>query len=292
MKIQSLSVVVPNSSCINSCAFCVACMGHDERLYSNQMDGNLPFYDLYLKDYLKRLEFCRDNGVNTVMLTGNSEPQQNRRFLTDFGVFMMLLDRPFRCIEMQTTGVLLDSNYLRFLRNHVGVNTISLSISSFDDTENRAIIGVKPNLKLELEDLCAEIRKYDFNLRLSVNLTECFNSMSAADIFTAAADRFGAHQITFRVLYSSGGDTEQDRWIAAHAARSTLVSEIRDYITAAGRPIGKLEYGQTKYAVHGLTTVLDDDCMSQELKEEIKYLILRPDCKLYSRWEDKASLIF
>ena len=32
---------------------------------------------------------------------------------------------------MQTTGVLLDQNYLRFLRNYVGVSLISLSISSF-----------------------------------------------------------------------------------------------------------------------------------------------------------------
>ncbi len=292
MKIQSLSVVVPNAKCINACQFCVACMSHDELLYTNQMDSNLPFYDLYLKDYLKRLEFCRDNGVNTVMLTGNSEPQQNRKFLTDFGIFMMLLDKPFRCIEMQTTGVLLDSNYLRFLRNHVGVNTISLSVSSFDDAVNKQIISVKPNMALELESLCAEIKKYDFNLRLSVNMSDAFNSLSAGDIFTQAAERFHADQITFRVLYSSGEDTPQDRWIASHNVSPALLADIRSYISGQGKPIGKLEYGQTKYSVHGMTTVLDDDCMSQELKEEIKYLILRPDSKLYSRWEDKASLLF
>lgn len=292
MKIQSLSIVVPNPRCINSCKFCVACMSHDEQLYTNQMDSNLPFYDLYLKDYLKRLEFCRDNGVNTVMLTGNSEPQQNRKFLTDFGIFMMLLDRPFRCIEMQTTGVLLDSNYLRFLRNHVGVNTISLSISSFDDVQNRAIIGVPSTISLELESLCAEIKKYDFNLRLSINLNESFNFFSPAQIFEQSAGRFKADQITFRLLYTSGDATAQDTWINAHNVRPDLVQEIRAYITAHGKALGKLEYGQIKYSVDGLTTVLDDDCMSQELKEEIKYLILRPDSKLYSRWEDKASLLF
>ena len=292
MKIQSLSVVVPNANCVNSCKFCVACMSHDELLYKNQMDSNMPFYDLYLKDYLKRLEFCRDNGVNTVMLTGNSEPQQNRKFLTDFGIFMMLLDRPFRCIEMQTTGVLLDSNYLRFLRNHVGVNTISLSISSFDDEVNKEIIGVNAKMALNLEQLTEEIKKYDFNLRLSINLSDAFDSLPAAEIFDRAASVYGADQITFRVLYSSGMETPQDRWIAAHSAKDTLIEGIRDHITGHGNPIGKLEYGQTKYSVSGLTTVLDDDCMSQELKEEIKYLILRPDCKLYSRWEDKASLLF
>ena len=106
MKIQSLSVVVPNRTCVNNCAFCVSKMHCDA--YKNQMDDNLPFFDLYLKDYLKRLEFARDNGCNTIMLTGNSEPQQNRKFLTYFGMMMQLMQHPFRWIEMQTTGTLID----------------------------------------------------------------------------------------------------------------------------------------------------------------------------------------
>ena len=57
MKAQSLSVVVPNSRCINNCKFCVSKMS--ESPYKNQMDDNLPFFDLYLKDYLKRLNFAQ-----------------------------------------------------------------------------------------------------------------------------------------------------------------------------------------------------------------------------------------
>ena len=85
------------------------------------MDDNPPFFDLYVKDYLKRLEFAQRNGCNTIMLTGDSEPQQNRKFLTYFGLFMQMMRNPFDWIEMQTTGALLDQNYLRFLRIHVGL---------------------------------------------------------------------------------------------------------------------------------------------------------------------------
>lgn len=131
MKIQSLSVVVPTNSCINNCKFCCAHM--EKENYKNQMDENLPFYDLYQEDYLTRLEFARDNGCNTVMLTGNGEPQQNRAFLQKFGTLNSMLEKPFRNIEIQTTGVLLDENYLRFLRNHVRISTISLSISSLNN---------------------------------------------------------------------------------------------------------------------------------------------------------------
>ena len=72
MKIQSLSVVVPNQKCINNCAFCVSKMHTED--YTNQKEGNARFYDLYERDYVKRLEFARDNGCNTAALTGNSEP--------------------------------------------------------------------------------------------------------------------------------------------------------------------------------------------------------------------------
>lgn len=53
-----------------------------------------------------------------------------------------------------------------------------------------------------------------------------------------------------------------------------------------------------------LIQLIDDDCMAKNGErrvfgeppmsrdESYKYLILRPDCKLYSQWDDKASLIF
>ena len=42
MNIQSLSVVVPNKSCVNNCAFCVSKMHCDS--YKNQMDDNPVSY--------------------------------------------------------------------------------------------------------------------------------------------------------------------------------------------------------------------------------------------------------
>lgn len=47
----------------------------------------------------------------------------------------------------------------------------------------------------------------------------------------------------------------------------------------------------------GMAVVVDDDCMAKGKlpdaeKDAYKYLILQPDCKLYSQWDDPASLIF
>lgn len=285
MIIQSLSVVVPNKKCINSCAFCVSRMHGEE--YPNMLDENLPFYDLCLRDYRKRLAFARDNGCNTVMLTGTSEPQQNRAFLKMFGMMNESLDQPFRWVEMQTTGVRIDEPYLHFLRNHVGVNTISVSISSFDFAQNAAICGMQD--LVDIKRLCGQIKEHSFTLRLSLNMSSAFEGIEPFDILAACGD-LGADQVTFRKLYASGSHTAQDAWVKENAYLQW--DELTEFVRENGTPLEALPFGATKYALFHMSLVLDDDCMSKEIKDSVKYLILRPDCKLYTRWDEKASLVF
>lgn len=286
MEIQSLSIVVPAKKCINNCKFCVARM-HEES-YKNQMDTNLPFYDLYFNDYMKRLEFARDNGCNTVMLTGNVEPQQNRQFLTLFGLMMRLMKKPFRTIEIQTTGAMIDRNYLRFLRNHVGVSTISLSLCSFDDKVNKEIRD--SNLDVNIKELCALIKEYDFNLRLSLNLSDVFDKYAPQQLLKESK-KLGADQVTFRKLYVDG-DNAESNWIKDHSYKH-IGSINPEYIEKiGGKYLSTLPFGAKQYMYDEMSVVVDDDCMSQEVKNSVKFLILRENCKLYSRWEDKASLIF
>ena len=255
------------------------------------MDENLPFYDLYEKDYVKRLEFARDNGCNTMMITGDVEPQQNRTFLQRLGSINHTLASPFRWIEMQTTGVLLDEPYLRFLRNHVGISTISVSLSSFDSDVNAEYNGTLDKFRVDLRSLCQKIKKYDFNLRLSVNLTDWFSGMASEDFFAQGRD-FGADQVTLRILYSSKDSSEQSEWVNAHKCDEDTAAYFAGYVTLNGRMLEKLEYGRTKYSLLGMSIVIDNDCMSTDAKSELKYLILRPNCKLYSKWDDFGSLVF
>ena len=293
MKVQSLSIVVPARRCMNRCAFCVSRMHEDS--YVNQLDGNFRFYDLYENDYRKRLEFARDNGCNTVMLTGDSEPQQNRQFLERFGTLNKGLRRPFHIVEMQTTGATIDEAYLRFLRNHVGVVTISLSVSCLvDDATNRDVIDTK-DADLCLERLCSLIKKYDINLRLSLNVTDRLMMTKTPDkdrIFDRCSE-LKADQVTFRKMYVSGKN-EQSRWLASHRIddEEGWFENLIDTIRRDGRFLEILEYGARRYSYRGMSIVVDDDCMSTEAKEAVKYLILRPDCHLYTKWDDKASLVF
>ena len=64
------------------------------------------------------------------------------------------------------------------------------------------------------------------------------------------------------------------------------------WIITNGNKLERLPFGAIRYSVDGISTIVDDDCMSKENEEAIKYLILRPNCKLYTRWDDKGSLLF
>jgi hypothetical protein len=100
----------------------------------------------------------------------------------------------------------------------------------------------------------------------------------------------GADQVTFRRLYTSGKGVPQDKWIDEHEYLSYNL--LSTYIEKNGRPLERLPFGAMRYSIRGMSTVVDDDCMSTEVKDSVKYLILRPNCKLYTKWDDEGSLLF
>ncbi len=94
-----------------------------------------------------------------------------------------------------------------------------------------------------------------------------------------------------RVLYADG-ETPQAKYVKENKAKDSLITDIDMYVKENGTFLEILPYGAKRYSVHNMSTVIDDDCMNETPKEDIKYLILQPDCKLYTKWNDKASLVF
>jgi uncharacterized Fe-S cluster-containing radical SAM superfamily enzyme len=299
MNIQSLSIVVPTKNkCINNCKFCVS-RTHTNPYIDNvskclskrgKFDVMIDTDSIEYKDYFNRLQFARDNGCNVVILTGTGEPTQNFNFLKFFSVTNSKLVTPFKNIEIQSTGVLLDENSLEFLRNE-GVTTISLSISNiFDNERNLEIIECHEKLKFELEEIISLIKKYDFNLRLSLNLISDYDDYTVEQVLNKCHS-LGADQVTFRKLYMSKSNSKIDKWIKDNDSLD-FYSEIDKYIKTNGTYLGKLPFGAVMYDINEMSVVIDDDCMNEEIKDVYKYLILRENGRLYSRWEIKSSLLF
>lgn len=293
MNIQSFSIVVPNKECMNKCPYCVSRMVNSN-IYPNLMDVNHPTYDYNVKEYMRRMKYVADASCQTLMLTGTSEPQQNKQFLNTFALVHQLLGKPFTNIEMQTTGVLLDKNpdYLRFLKNFVGVNTMAISLSSLSTEMNFNIIGNN----VDVVKLCHMLLGYGFNIRICCNLTSMFD-LDKNDIskwFKFFKDELHADQVTFRQMYASEDSTEQNKWISEHKFSNDLKHLLCGFLKVNGKRAGETLYGAPIYYINGMSVVFDDDCMGKNPKKDntVKYLILRPNCKLYSSWDDPASLVF
>lgn len=299
MSVQSISIVIPTKKCVNSCKFCVSCM-HDND-YVNKFDA------IQIK---KRMKYAINNGINSCILTGTGEALQNREFLILLADIFDELDHPFPNVELQTSGVYLSERLGELpnidnikLLQRLGVNTISLSVSSiFDTRKNQEIIGISDKLYFGLLNLCHLIRDIGFNLRLSINMTKELDEYSPSAILNQCS-RLKANQITFRKLYHSDDKSEQTEWVKLNECRRKTLRRLQEYIAGSelleggfikgvGNPLYRLPFGAMVYSINGMSTVIDDNCMSKEDTEKLKYVIIREDGKLYSRWDDNGSLIF
>lgn len=305
MKIQSLSVLVPTKGCVNECKFCVSRMHENKysclvnwKEYYNEGVSTSESFRRAKMQFCKRLKFARDNKCNTVILTGTGEALQNKEFLDFFTKINQSLHDPFLWVELQTSGVMLTYENLCFLRG-IQIDTISLSLSNiFNDKSNAEICGISDNLFFEIDNVCKKIKESGFNLRLSLNMTNAYDKYSPKDII-ARSKELGADQITFRKLYfpkenkiSSSKSLEIELWIHENRMNNEKYGDIKNFIKEEAVQLETLPFGAIKYSYDGMGIVWDDDCMSKEVKDTFKYLILREDCRLYSRWDDNGSLIF
>ena len=81
------------------------------------------------------------------------------------------------------------------------------------------------NKEVDIKYLCSRIKQYRFNLRISINLTDSFDSYMPHEIIDYCKHELNADQIIFRVLYKSDYNTVQDKWIKTHGARNDLISD-------------------------------------------------------------------
>lgn len=299
MKIQSASIDVPGG-CPNRCKFCVSELTKEQATgMLENVIGRGEDEDWARSHYMERLEFLREAGVSTAILTGTaSDPLTNMDFLMKFCDMNSELTSPFKHIEIQTSGVGLTYNKLVALDVY-GIKTISLSLSSLDSDLNNEINGTPEKMKFDLLKACNMIKEHRFNLRLSLNMNrqgfpdvDFFNNIPMIRKMFIEIQETEADQVTFRRLYSDDSASPQAKWIKDNDVADGDWTNLKNYIRTNGRQLQKLAFGAWKYSIHGLSTVVDDDCMSTHVSDVLKYAILRRNCKLYSDWADPASLIF
>jgi molybdenum cofactor biosynthesis enzyme MoaA len=256
-----------------------------ENAYPNRTDE-------YEHEFVWRLQYARESNYQSVVLTGTGEPLANIDFIRRFGTYNALLTMPFRWIEVQTSGAGLRDCYT-FLKN-AGISTIALSLTNvFDSKGNGEIMEMPLRYRFDIPELCKEIKTEGFNLRLSLGLWSTYNGTPAKAILTMAK-AVGADQVTFKKLYADDSDTPQAKWIREHEYKD--MNDLKKYIIENGMELETLSFGATRYDIDGMSVVVDNEsCLGligPQNAKQVRYLILRPDCHLYTRWDSKGSLLF
>ena len=296
--IQSLSICCPSASgkCINHCKTCTA-RQHDNP-YENLYDGNHCQTFEYWENVIKRMKYAQSKGCTTVMLTGSNEPQQNRRWLEGLYLAMKSLPEPFVNIEIQTTGALMDEDYIKFLK-HIGITTVALSVFSiFYDDVNRKI-EESADKNFSVSRFCDWVTNAGLNLRICINVTDhMYYPLSPEDDNFAhklllKCRSLGASQVTFRKMWYNPG-TPEAKWIIENTTHSdAFLDEVKDTVQKNGKLINYLPYGAARYDYLGFSIVIDCDSMAKdETNTATKYYIIRENGKMYSSWDSKASIVF
>ena len=288
MSIQSLSIMVPcGGHCINNCKFCVSRMRDDEAIFGKEIinANNIP------DSYINRIKYVRDAGCDNIIFTGTTEPQQNLPFIYALLKKNFELPKPFYNIAIQTTGANLVYEDIKNLADN-GITTLALSVSAFLPEHNWEIIQTpKAAQKMTVDKLIAAAKRCGMNVRVCLNMTDAF-SFYSFDYIIQWAKYLDVDQITFRKIYNSNTDSEQNKWIAQHKYSTGNLLKIESLIKEKGTPIRILPFGATLYDCDGLGIVIDNDCMAKHNINEMRYAILRPNNKLYSSWDLKGSLIY
>lgn len=154
---------------------------------------------------------------------------------------------------------------------------------------------IKPVLWFNVMEMCHKIKNLGYNLRVCLNLTKAYETSAPSSMMNKIFDRLidlGVDQVTFRKLYTSSIQSPINNYILENGLSPTTFDGFTQFIQRYGTALEILPFGARKYSYRGISTVLDDDCMAYQPSQAIRYLILRENCKLYSRWDNKGSLIF
>ncbi len=277
MKVNCLSISIPNMGCDKNCPYCISKItGY---INSNQY--------LFEKNMYKVKEFVKNIGCTSILLTGKGEPLMN----LDCVNYCLSYFNDFP-VELQTNGKILYksfefgvSDFIRGLSNN-GLNVIAFSIDDEKDIFKysdmfkyikdlgivvRVTVIVHKGLKLYSVDEWVRICKENNIDQLSFrNLTVPFNNCESEQV-----------KDTIKWIYDNTYATYYE------ALKEQLIKIYKNNI------IRKLSFGATIYDCHGISVTLFDYCIQENNNDDdIRSLIYMEDGHLYTSWNSKASIIF
>lgn len=287
LTITPLYISVPGEKCKTACAYCAS-----RRYPLDQhscLDEESPRYSLCHQSYISRMAFARDDAkCNALFIVGDCAPQNNRAFLERIAIINKQLHRPYRIIELTTSGKGLNKEYLYFLRSIADITTIDLNVAAFDDVYNQELAGMTEGDKVELSSLVKNIRDFTFNLHMHVYLSTHFDvyQSNPKQFFEDCKNKYGAQYLSIHYAPPA------DEWLVNKQTNKETYRILLDYIRKNGVSLENRVRTPNKdvYSWKDMIVILHEPSTAPTTPPNS--LILKPDGHLYKQWDNKSSLIF
>jgi hypothetical protein len=255
-----------------------------------------------------------DRPAQTALITGRGEPTLYPGHL---GMIINRLDKVFPCIELQTNGILYKKLAWEEWKLY-GLNTISISVASLDDTINNEAMEIKKGFSAR--DCIKTLAEMGFTLRVSYQLTlkdspyywnnnQVVKRCNARDWFYDTimdAKSLGAQQITFRRVGLPEAITQNKEayyWVKEFG-------DIHDYsevftgggdpglgkrhagpLPALGKKISTYHWGGMIYDVNGMSVCIAE-CLTEDPSTFEPRSWIFDGRNLRYSWQYEGAIIF
>lgn len=272
--IGSLQIAVP-AGCMNNCSFCVYNQHASKFTRLREVDKGQ-----WRVEIERRLRYAASR-VSAVMITSQGEPLLNMVYLRDVVGIINKVTPNLTHIELQTSGVGLTETKLDLLYE-LGIRVISLSVPALESSQIVEIMQVPDRYSYDPHELVDLIKSKGFILRLSIAMTSWFDDYSFDEIMDMLQEIWKPDQVSFKKLYGADevSSLKYEEFLTEFKANPEFTR------------LELLSSSEWKYEAKGIAIVWNDNCMVQNGSEHPRYLILQPDGRLYTRWDNKASVIF
>jgi len=287
MQIQTMSIVVGNSSCNAKCPFCIAKTTPEIQKCD---EVNWRNFDIACK-------LADKSGTTTALMTGKGEPTL---FPSQIGAYLEAMNKNncFPIRELQTNGIALakEGSIDLYLKSwyEAGLTTICLSAVHYVQALNAEIYG--PNYP-DIKELVAKLRGFGYTVRLSIMILKGYiDSEGEIRKLVNYCQRNNIKQLTLRPITSPSlndfqGNKKIYNWIQDNAIDGGVWYGMKDHISDVGNSVIKLSHGAEVFDYEGQNVCVATCITTNKSTEKMRQIIFHPDGTVGFDWKYSGAIL-
>ena len=289
MRVQTMSIVIGGSACNARCPYCIS-----------KTTPSVPktMCQINWRNFHKACNLAHMCGATTVLLTGKGEPTlypgEITKYLTE------LKSKPFPFIELQTNGIILENCTANIdLQNDLecwysmGLNTICISIASYNDRKNHEIYHWNgdgkgsPAKPMDIQKVIANLKAFGFHIRITCMLIHGYidNWDQVCNLLSFCKEN-EVDQLTIRPIEApTNSDSDEAKWAREHRPPQVHLDQIQNRLEKDATRILSLSHGATVYDYRGQNICLSNCITTNHGEDDIRQIIFHSSGKLYYDWK-------